>query len=70
MAFSAIMRRHGGRPHWAKQHDAGPAELAAVYPKFEEFRTVLAKFDPSGLWRNAYIERCIFGRPSAVDQAL
>ncbi|KAH7104060.1 L-gulonolactone/D-arabinono-1,4-lactone oxidase [Auriculariales sp. MPI-PUGE-AT-0066] len=64
--FAIIMRRHGGRPHWAKQHSAGPSDFAVMYPAFEKFRSVVATVDPIGLWRAPYIQRCLFSsQPTA-----
>ncbi len=38
----SIFARYGGRPHWGKLHDAKAAELARLYPRFDEFRALPA----------------------------
>lgn len=51
----------GARPHWGKLFAAGAADLAPLYPRFEDFRGLAAKHDPAGKFRNAYLERVLFG---------
>ena len=54
-ACEAIFRNNGGRPHWGKIHTQTRAELAVLYPKFEDFRAVRAKLDPKGKFLNEYL---------------
>ncbi|MBT1003332.1 FAD-binding protein [Paenarthrobacter sp. DKR-5] len=51
----------GARPHWGKLFAAGAADLAPLYPRFEDFRALAGKHDPAGKFRNAYLERVLFG---------
>jgi FAD/FMN-containing dehydrogenase len=51
----AVLMPFGARPHWGKMHYATPAEIAAAYPKLEEFKHVRAEFDPDGLFLNSYL---------------
>lgn len=60
--FESIAIRHGGRPHWAKTHPFTPLELRRVYPKFDDFVTVMETVDPTGMWRNQYIQRHLVGK--------
>lgn len=60
--FEAIVARHAGRPHWAKTHPLGPADLARLYPRLPDFVRVLQAVDPAGMLRNPYVERHLFGR--------
>lgn len=60
--FEAILASHGGRPHWAKSHPLTTPQLRALYPRFDDFVRVLQDVDPTGVWRNAYVERHIFDR--------
>ncbi|KAI0632860.1 L-gulonolactone/D-arabinono-1,4-lactone oxidase [Trametes polyzona] len=61
--FEAIMAKHGGKPHWAKTHPLGPDALRALYgARFDDFVRVLERADPRGTFRNAYVQRHIFGR--------
>ncbi|MBB0246323.1 FAD-binding protein [Streptomyces alkaliphilus] len=42
----------GGRPHWGKLHRLGAEELRGLYPRFDDFRRVRARLDPSGVFAN------------------
>ncbi|WP_104083204.1 D-arabinono-1,4-lactone oxidase [Cryobacterium sp. Y11] len=50
------------RPHWGKLFQADAAALAPVYPRFDDFRALADRFDPTGKFRNAFLERTVFGR--------
>ena len=50
----------GARPHWGKQMTMGPAEVQALYPRMDDFRQLLAQYDPGGKFRNAFVESMIF----------
>lgn len=56
----AIFREHGGRPHWGKLHNLKAAELAPLYPRWEDFHAIRRRLDPEGLFLNAYL-REMFG---------
>ncbi|WP_434993570.1 D-arabinono-1,4-lactone oxidase [Arthrobacter sp. Ld5] len=51
----------GARPHWGKLFAADAAQLAPLYPRFEDFRTLAGRLDPEGKFRNAYLDRTVFG---------
>lgn len=51
----AIFRNHGGRPHWGKVHSFTRNEVAAAYPKFEDFCAVRRKLDPKGKFLNGHL---------------
>jgi xylitol oxidase len=51
----------GARPHWGKLFSAGAAELAPLYPRFDDFRALAGRMDPAGKFRNAYLDRTVFG---------
>ncbi|KAH8823836.1 L-gulonolactone D-arabinono-1,4-lactone oxidase [Flagelloscypha sp. PMI_526] len=61
--FEAILIRHRGRPHWAKSHGLQPEQLRQLYPKFDDFVSLLRTIDPNGMFRNEYVQRHIFGAP-------
>jgi L-gulono-1,4-lactone dehydrogenase len=45
--FEDVMMRLGGRPHWGKLHRRQDINyLRMVYPEWDKFETVRAKFDP------------------------
>jgi FAD-linked oxidoreductase len=54
-----IMREYGGRPHWGKMHTQDAETLAAVYPRFDDFRQVRDRLDPDRVFTNAYLERVL-----------
>lgn len=49
------------RPHWGKLFTIEPATLRARYPRLDEFRRLAARFDPKGKFRNAFLDRYVFG---------
>jgi FAD-linked oxidoreductase len=51
----AIFRAHGGRPHWAKRHTLGRAEVDALYPMAERYREVRRAADPEGKFLNPHL---------------
>jgi len=51
-----IFRRHGGRPHWGKLHTLKDQQLAALYPRWEDFLKVRAELDPQGRMLNPYLK--------------
>ena len=56
----AIFREFGGRPHWAKKHTGRGARLAALYPRWDAFQQLRARFDPKGVFLTPYL-RELFG---------
>jgi L-gulono-1,4-lactone dehydrogenase len=55
----SIMGEYDGRPHWGKRHMLGREELAARYPRFEEFLAVRERLDPGRVFANGYTRRCL-----------
>lgn len=51
----AIFRGGGGRPHWAKRHTLGRADVDALYPMAERYRAVRRAADPSGKFLNPHL---------------
>ena len=59
--FEDVMMGLGGRPHWGKLHKRQDIEyLRRVYPEWDKFETVRAKFDPDQIFdpphRHARVE--------------
>ena len=49
--FEDVMMRLGGRPHWGKLHKRQDIEyLRSVYPEWDKFEMVRAKFDPDQMF--------------------
>ena len=49
----------GGRPHWGKCFAAGSDALRPLYPRFDDFRDLAARVDPTGKFRNAFLARTL-----------
>ena len=59
--IEAMLLPLGGRPHWGKVVHAPAARLAPLYPKMQAFRDLARHYDPDGKFRNAFLERHVFG---------
>lgn len=60
-AVERILRGYGGRPHWGKMHTQDAADLAMLYPRFDDFVAARDRLDPRRLFGNPYLER-VLGR--------
>jgi xylitol oxidase len=49
------------KPHWGKLFTMSHARLAELYPRMPEFQQLLRHYDPGGKFRNAFLDRVIFG---------
>src|SRR5262249_41853114 len=49
----------GARPHWGKLFTMSAGDLREQYPKMDDFRRLLAKFDPGGKFRNPFLDRTV-----------
>jgi FAD-linked oxidoreductase len=57
-----IMNDYAGRPHWGKMHFQSSLTLAHRYPEWQTFRSMRSRLDPTGTFRNAYVDR-VLGTP-------
>jgi L-gulono-1,4-lactone dehydrogenase len=55
----AVLRAAGGRPHWGKMHTRSAADLAPVYPRWDEFTALRDRLDPDRVFTNAHLERVL-----------
>ena len=55
----AILRKHGGRPHWGKEHTLESEDVAALYPKLADFLEVRNRLDPGRCLVNDYAARVL-----------
>jgi len=53
--IQSALEPFGARPHWAKLFTTAPERIAALYPKFDDFKTLMRNFDPDGHFRNEYL---------------
>jgi alditol oxidase len=51
----------GAKPHWGKLIHADAATLAPLYPRMADFRALAMRHDSEGKFRNAWLERHVFG---------
>jgi xylitol oxidase len=49
----------GARPHWGKVFVAKADAIAPLYPRLEDFRSLARKYDPEGIFRNAFLARTL-----------
>jgi xylitol oxidase len=49
------------RPHWGKLFTITREQLRSRYEKFDDFQHMLADYDPKGKFRNAFLNRNIYG---------
>ena len=59
-AVQAICLNHGGRPHWGKVHSLEAAQLARLYPRWDDFLALRERMDPAGRFLTPYL-RDLFG---------
>ena len=56
-SIEKIFLKHGGKPHWAKRFKAKDKQLSLVYAKWEDFKLLRTKFDPTNKFMNPYLEK-------------
>jgi len=59
--LEARLAAYQARPHWGKLFTMSPAALQASYARLADFRRLAQEFDPAGKFRNAFLEKNIFG---------
>jgi xylitol oxidase len=55
--LEAALAPFSPRPHWGKLFEANPA---GRYPRITDFRALAQRHDPTGKFRNEYLDRTIF----------
>ena len=55
-----LLRSAGGRPHWGKMHTLARADLAELYPRFDEFCALREQMDPQWRFGSNYLKK-LFG---------
>lgn len=59
--LESALERFDARPHWGKIFTRPEADVAAQYPRFDDFRELRASMDPSGRLMNAFTRRLGLG---------
>jgi xylitol oxidase len=49
------------KPHWGKLITIPGAKLATLHPRLDDFKKLVASYDPNGKFRNAFLQRNLFG---------
>ncbi len=49
------------RPHWGKLFTMSPKIMNSKYEKLDEFKKLVAQYDPKGKFRNEFLTRNIYG---------
>jgi xylitol oxidase len=55
-AIESALAGLDARPHWAKLFTMSPDVVAARYPRFDDARRVLSRYDPKGVFRNELLD--------------
>ena len=53
--IETIFLKYGGKPHWGKRFTAKDAELSKIYDKWEDFKVLRKKMDPTNKFLNPYL---------------
>ncbi|NQX11692.1 FAD-binding protein [Microbacteriaceae bacterium VKM Ac-2855] len=51
----------GARPHWGKHFHAGPEQLQPLYPRLDEWRALVAEYDPTGKFASPFLRERLLG---------
>ena len=55
-AIESALAPLDARPHWAKLFTTSPDVVAGLYPRFDDARRLLARYDPKGIFRNDLLD--------------
>ncbi|XP_046915620.2 L-gulonolactone oxidase [Dermatophagoides farinae] len=64
--YEEIMKRNGGRPHWAKNHRETAVDLVRMYPHFRYWAHIRKRLDPNRLFFNSYLDRIFSTFPTST----
>ncbi len=54
-AIEPVFAAGGGRPHWAKRHTLGAADVLRLYPEARRWGAVRKRVDPAGKFLNVHL---------------
>lgn len=60
-AMEAALAPFGVLPHWGKLCTMEPARIVSGYERLDDFRALARHCDPSGKFRNGFLDRYLFG---------
>lgn len=55
--IETIFLKHGGKPHWGKRFTAKDAALSKIYSKWEDFKQLRHRMDPTNKFLNPYLRK-------------
>jgi len=58
--IEAQLKPFGPRPHWAKLFTVPPPQLQAQYTRLGEFKSFVNQYDPTGKFRNGFIDTNLY----------
>ncbi len=56
-AIEDVIAPFDPRPHWGKVYAMDPDAVRAAYPRADDFRRLAAELDPTGTFRNEFLDR-------------
>ena len=59
--IEAALAPFAPRPHWGKLFTLPAAQVQSLYPRLPDFQRLLTTTDPSGKFRNPFLDTYIFG---------
>lgn len=59
--LEAALAPFNARPHWGKLFTMSPARVQSLYPRMDDFKALVQRYDPTGKFRNPYLDKYIFG---------
>ena len=62
--IEATLAPFNARPHWGKLFFATAGELEPRYERMSDFRRLAERLDRRGAFRNAFLDRHLFGEPA------
>jgi xylitol oxidase len=55
------LAQFGVRPHWGKLFTLAPSVLQSRYPRLNDFKQLISRYDPTGKFRNDFINKNLYG---------
>jgi xylitol oxidase len=59
--IEAKLEPFDARPHWGKLFTMSPARLRQLYDRMPDYQALLKNYDPSGKFRNEFLDTNIYG---------